>query len=815
MCSGPRVAEQRGRIYKVSVKRLVEQVLREGHIHFRFSSRNSAIEGIRGHQKVQASRDCEYQVEVSVKDVVESGEYKLEISGRADCVRRRNHDLTVEEIKTLRVTLDELPDSHKTLHWGQVQVYAYLLCREAQYQSVNIVLCYYNTESGEETRLERISARRELATFYDSLTSEYLAWLKLIDDWRLVRDASARELTFPFSKYRHGQRQLAVNTYRTAVNRQQLILQAPTGMGKTLGNLFPLVKAMAEGHCDKIFFLTAKTVGRMVAEESLDQMRSNGLRLKSVTLTAKEKICFNKGTPCDPNLCQYANGYYDRVKDALTQALQRHDNFCREKIEEIANEFQLCPFELSLDLCNWADCIIGDYNYAFDPSVYLRRFFDEPGDDYSFLIDEAHNLVDRGRDMFSATILKSEVLRLKRALAADVPDISLTLSRLNRSILAIRNEDREFFEANGHLVLTTLPRQLTIRISQFCNAAERWLAENQQSAFQSDLLQFYFDALRFNRTTELFDENYVLLLRKSPLSREGRELVLTQYCINPAKRLGEAFERASSSVLFSATLSPDDYYRTLWGTSKDARYLDLASPFPKDNLGVFVATHLSTSFRHRQATYASVTELIANVVSRKKGNYLVYFPSHRYLKEIGERFSERFPEVRMLMQQTQMNEEERHVFLSSFDPDNAATLVGFAVMGGIFGEAIDLKGDRLIGVIVVGVGLPQLSIERDLIREHFNDTGNGFEYAYQYPGMNRVLQTAGRVIRSEDDLGIVCLVDPRFASPGYRRLLPRNWDPTFVDSNEQLVRALDGFWGDSLLNSKRQPRALSRTGKLN
>jgi Rad3-related DNA helicase len=580
--------------------------------------------------------------------------------------------------------------------------------------------------------------------------------------WRAERNASIEDARFPYGEFRPGQRSLAVSCFRAFAAQRNLVLQAPTGIGKTAGVLFPAIKSLPAGR-DKVFFLTAKTIGRQVAESTLDDMRGAGLRLRSVSLTAKDKICFTPGAPCDPDACVYARGYYDKLPSAI-EDLRASDGMSRQVIEMVARTHEVCPFELSLDASRWADVIICDYNYVFDPTVYLRRFFDDVDGEYLFLIDEAHNLVDRGRDMYSAEIAKSDVLALRRALGPALPEVWRKLTGINRGFLTLMKEA----DSEGVVVLASAPGDFIRQLRAFCQAAEDWSQLNESAEFEDPLKRLYFDALRFMRRAEDLDHNFVVLLRCHP----GRKARLKLFCINPGPMLNTSMKRSVSSVVFSATMTPERYFATMLGLDDTCDWYRIASPFPAGNMGTFIAGHIDTSFRGREASGAQLVDLLVDIVNAQTGNYMVFFPCYRYMQTIAEAFARRAGDVRTRMQAAAMSESEHESFLEAFVHDPEKTLVGFALMGGIFGEGIDLKGTRLIGALIVGVGLPQVGIERDLIRHHFAETGLGFGYAYQYPGMSRVMQTAGRVIRSAVDRGIVCLIDQRFTASRYRDLMP-------------------------------------------
>jgi len=787
-------------IFKISVNKLLATTARTGDINFRFSSRSSAIEGIRGHQKLQNSRSDNYQSEVSVRGQYHWKELVLDISGRMDGVFVEADAVIVDEIKTLRVDVTDLPASVQHMHWCQVKVYGWLYTVEKNLEEIDLQLSYYHLDTDIVSEHRQRYDREELKLFFEGIASNYLRWMEKIQLWREERNTSINELVFPYGDFREGQRAFSVNAYRAMAAAQSLFVQAPTGIGKTIGSLFPGVKAMGLGYHQKMFFLTAKTLGRNVAEVSLSDMSAAGMKLKSVTLTAKDKICFNPGSPCDPEHCEFAVGYFDKLDKVLEHALVAHDAFTRTEIEIIARDQQMCPFELSLDLASWADCIICDYNYVFDPAVYLRRFFDDPVEDFCFLIDEAHNLVDRGRDMFSAETEKQSFLTLKSKMKKKkepgTAGVVRALESVNRAFLKLRKEHILSLDRNQHAVTDELPSSLLVSLRSFCEATQTWLAENNRSSGNyAGLLDLYFEALRVGRTAEAFDDNFVCLIKRP----QKGNLSVKLYCVDPSRLLEKGLERGRSSLFFSATLSPSEYYQSLLGVNNESRFVDLPSPFPTENLGLFVIRDIATNYHQRSSSYHRIVDVINSMITSHSGNYLVYFPSYQYMEQVQQNFAATNPTIDVICQTKGMNEIERQEFIGRFDLSNRDVLVGFAVMGGIFGEGIDLKGRRLEGVVIVGVGLPQLGIERDIVKKHFSGDGDqrGFEYAYQYPGMNRVLQTAGRVIRGENDRGAICLVDDRFAQQRYRRLFPPHWSTLQIIRQSMLDSKLKEFWQES------------------
>ena len=811
------------RVYSVQVRELVEFVLRRGDLGGQgvFVAPGRALAGTRGHQWVQKSRPDGYQKEVPIYYDMEESEFILRIQGRIDGLMDAPEEVALEEIKTVQHSWDGYADP---LHWAQAKFYGFIYAHNHALQKIALRLTYLNLESGELTEFRDLFLIADLSSFFEKTTAIYLEWIGERHRWCEERDGSIERLEFPFPCYREGQRELAVAAYRALARGGRLFVEAATGIGKTMSVLFPALKALGEGKLERVFYLTARTMGRAVAEKAFSDLEQAGLCLRRVTLTAKEKLCVREGVRCDRSTCPFAIGYYDRVKPAMREALH-YGGITRPALEEVATKHQVCPFELSLDVSSWVDAIVCDYNYVFDPKVYLRRHFGEEARDYGFLVDEAHNLPDRAREMFSAELRSEEVGDVQRVIQEALPRCAKMLRRLT---LALRNlcgphsglaDSAQSTKASGELGLVVsgplgsnpqvghkpewepkrtreegvytspeLPAQLMPLLEGALKEAEVWLAQNQPAVFREELLQLYFRLHSFRRIAELYDERYVTILQ--PDSGQVR-----LFCLDPSYLLRQALERGKAAIFFSATLTPIDYYRSLIGGSPEDPLLQLPSPFAPENLAVLVQDRVRTEWKARRETLGEVAQAIGALVEGRRGNYLVYFPSYQYLSDVRERFERGYPSVRMLAQHTGMTEGERETFLGAFSSEHDETLVGFAVMGGIFGEGIDLAGERLIGEVIVGVGLSQLCVERDLIRDYFQaKTGAGFDYAYTFPGMNRVLQAVGRVIRSERDRGIALLIDTRFAEPRYRRLFPEWWKPQLVRTDMGIGEAVRHFW---------------------
>ena len=773
-------------LLKIAVRDLVAHVLRSGDLAFEFSSSARPVEGIRIHQKIQQSRPDDYQAEVAVSYSIETELFTLSIGGRIDGIYLNSDPVLIEEIKTTARSLDFYEHHEDPIHWGQVKVYAYIFATDHNLEAIDTRLTYYQLDTKKIRSVQKNHKIDELELFFQDLVANYLQWAETIVRWDKLRDDSIRQLDFPFDTYRQGQREMAVGVYRTIKNDGQLLIQGATGIGKTMAAVFPAVKGIAEGITTKIFYLTARTTGRIAAEKALNELRRKGLKLKSLTLTAKDKICFNPDSACNPEECDFAKGHFDRVNIALNEIFLE-DAFTREAIEQIAKLHRICPFEFSLELSLWADCIICDYNYAFDPRVFLRRFFLENGGDFTFLIDEAHNLVDRARDMFSAEILKQPLLDLRRAVREELPQVYQSLGKINSWMIKARKKCEETGYEHHE---KEPPDALYPIMRRFLLITERWLTQNIKAAYREELLELYFSISGFLRVAEQYDQNYATCYEKIK-----KDLKVKLFCIDPSIQLRDALNRCKAAIFFSATMTPMNYFGKILGCNKNANRMTLPSPFPAANFRLFIADRVSTLYRQREDTKIQISQTISALINQKKGNYLVFFPSYEYMQMVHEVFISNRPLCDHILQAPSMNENERNDFLQHFRQDNPKTLVGFAVMGGIFGEGIDLVGRRLSGAVVVGVGLPGICLERELIREYFAATIKaGFEYAYQYPGINRVLQAAGRVIRSETDRGVVLLIDQRYATFRYRSLLHKQWATIRVQNHRQLAEELERFW---------------------
>lgn len=794
---------------RISVRSLVEFILRSGDIDNRKTvlSENAMQEGSRIHRMIQRRMGPEYQAEVGLRYVykAENG-YEIIVEGRADGIITQD-DVTIDEIKGTFHDLKKMK-APAPVHLAQAKCYAYIYAEQQQLKHIRVRMTYCHMETEEIRYFHYDFSYVELKNWFYEVMEQYRKWADYSFLWQQTRQASIKALQFPFS-YREGQKDLVTYVYQTIYHKRKLFIEAPTGVGKTVSTVFPSVKAMGEGLCEKIFYLTAKTITRTVADNTFALLREKGLKLKSVILTAKDKICFMEETECNPEYCPYAKGHYDRINDAMYDLLIHEDNYNREQIEAYAKKHQVCPFEMCLDMSLFSDAVICDYNYVFDPHVYLRRFFAEGvRGEYVFLIDEAHNLVERGRDMYSAALCKEDFLELKKAVKAYDERIARNLDKCNKELLVLKKECENYKIEES---IDSFVRAL-IRLN---SAIDDYLEEHEDSPVRKDVLEFYFTISHFLEMYELVDENYVIY---SELESDG-SFILKLFCVNPARNLKECMMRGRSTILFSATLLPIQYYKTLLGAAEGDYEVYARSVFHPEKLGLYIGSDVTSKYTRRSSEeYYRIASYIHNIVEKRHGNYMLFFPSHAFLAKVYEIYQHYFNAegaVECIVQEDYMDERAREEFLSRFmgnedcdlnaliqmdiEIEEEKSLLGFCVMGGIFSEGIDLKNDRLIGAVIIGTGLPQVCNEREILKNYFDGWGeNGFDYAYRYPGMNKVLQAAGRVIRTADDFGIVALLDERFLAPAYQRLFPREWHDHEVVSVDCVGRRVERFWDEWL-----------------
>lgn len=833
----------------ISVRNLVEFILRSGNIDNRrtASPENAMLEGGRIHRMIQRRMGANYRAEVALKYQYETEQYTITVEGRADGIiigenavvqaeslfitdkgiveeARPEYAITIDEIKGTYLELKKLKKPSET-HLAQAKCYAYIYARKERLSGIRVRMTYCNMDTEQIKYFHYDYTFSELEEWFQDVMEQYKKWADFQFHWREKRQESIKKLQFPFD-YREGQKSLVTYVYQTIYHKKKLFIEAPTGVGKTISTIFPSLKAIGEGKGERIFYLTAKTITRAVAEAAFQLLRGErgeGLKFKTATLTAKDKICFMEETECNPDYCPYAKGHYDRINDAIYDLLTCSDNFSREKVESFARKHMVCPFEMSLDMCLFSDGIICDYNYVFDPHVYLKRFFSEGAKgEYIFLIDEAHNLLERGREMYSAVMRKEDFLKLKHTIKGLDSKMEYRLEKCNKELLALKRECETY-------KIEEFIEPFVVALRRLHSAMETYLElHDRQDMFHTreihnEVLDFYFEVSHFLDMYERADKNYVIYSEM----REDGSFILKLFCVNPSLNLRECMKKGRSAILFSATLLPIEYYKALLGAEEGDYDVYAQSVFHPERKKLFIGSDVTSRYSRRtEGEYYNIALYIYEIVKNRHGNYMIFFPSHAFLQKIYDIFMDRFAkeqEMECIVQEDYMDEKSREEFLQRFSAEekralplslsegisteNLAftevgeekSLLGFCVLGGIFSEGIDLKNDSLIGAIIVGTGLPQVCNEREILKNYFDEAGdNGFDYAYRYPGMNKVLQAAGRVIRTDEDIGIIALLDERFLNRSYQQMFPREWEAFEAVTAERVAKRVERFWDEWL-----------------
>lgn len=778
---------------RISVRNLVEFILRSGDLdNSRGSSgdKEAMLKGGRLHRKIQRSMKGNYQAEVSLKRESEYEDVIIQVEGRADGIFTEDGEFWIDEIKGTYGNLQAM-EVPVPVHCAQAMCYGWIYGEKEGLSQIGIQMTYSHLDTEDTRRFREIFSMEELKNWYQKLLDDYHKWISCSLSWKKERNASMKDLQFPFP-YREGQREIVSGVYHTVSSKKTLFVQAPTGVGKTMSAIFPSVRAIGEGKGETLFYLTAKTITGTVAWEAFHTLRENGLKFKVTAITAKEKLCFLDSPECTPEKCPYAKGHFDRVNDAVYELWTTEEVYSREVIRAHAEKWQVCPFEMCLDLSVWVDGVICDYNYAFDPNVHLKRFFGENiSGDYIFLIDEAHNLVERGREMYSAEISRQTLFTLRKKIRKHFPKLARALDKASRQMLELEEDLKA--SQNPYQVLSN-PGVLPVTFLTISGELEEILEEkNLEEELRKEILEFYFVVRDFLNVSELVDENYVVFTE----CFGENDFRLRLFCVNPAANLSEYLKKGRSAVFFSATLFPMLYYRELLTTETDAYGIYVQSPFSAKNRRILIGSDVSSRYTRRNHTeYRKIAEYISRCVWQRQGNYMVFFPSYRLMEDVYQVYEEEFSVdwVRCIRQNSDMTEREREEFLEEFQ-SREGTLVGFCVLGGIFSEGVDLTGESLIGAIIVGTGLPQIGSEREILKEYYDrKKQSGFDYAYRYPGMNKVLQAAGRVIRTKEDRGVILLLDDRFLGRDYGEIFPREWKDRSSCRLNTVEEAVSRFW---------------------
>ncbi|MBQ7399891.1 MAG: PD-(D/E)XK nuclease family protein [Clostridia bacterium] len=791
------IFSENSKIVHASVRALCDFIFRTGDVYSGGSdiTGNAMLMGAKIHRELQSRYKKEnknYQSEYHIKYFEEFEDFDYEIAGSIDGILENGDATVIDEFKTTSLELENLEWDTVRAYSAQLMCYGFMYCAENATNFITLRLTFYNYDDDDIKTIEKEFTFTQLRLWFDELLRAHVKWAKLVYDHKMRRNASLREMRFPFSEYRSGQRELSAKIYRCIRDGKRLFAEAPTGIGKTVSTLFPSLKALGEGEGDKIFYLSAKNSGFATAEDCLGIFCEKGAQIKYCSLTSKEKICL-RDKNCLPSVCEYSKGHYDRVNDAIFDLVSNHNVINKELIMEYSEKYKVCPFEFQLDVSMFCDCVIGDYNYAFDPRAKLQRYFSDGGD-YIILVDEAHNLVDRAREMFSAGIS----MLFLRKFSKHFKGIRKLQGRLTKCVNVLKKY-RQSLEISEKAQKKVIIAENDVEpFRSFCDAYRKFLTEDGYDEVKKNTLELFFEISFFVEIFDIesvFQEDYIDFCET-----DGDDTTLYLYCADPSNQIKLACSKMRSSTFFSATMTPSEYYIKMLGADMDEdETISIPSPFPKENMLLCICKNVSTRFKDRNDSIEDVIQIIYEACSKKVGNYFVFFPSYGYMKDVYDEFCVSFPDIETICQQPRMTKEERDEYLSRFKRNPTETLVGFALCGGIFSEGVDLTGDRLSGAIIVGTGLPVVCFERDMLKDHFDKTigeGFGYNYAYTYTGLNRVYQAGGRVIRTKDDKGFVILVDDRYSKISHRRTFPSAWKNNIKTllTTEAVGEAVGNFW---------------------
>jgi len=794
---------------RISVRNLVEFICCGGDIDNRtsgISDMKAMQEGTRIHKKIQKSMGPSYKAEVPLKlDILveHKQSYVITLEGRADGIicdfeedeegnKIPTTDVTIDEIKSTRADVSKISEPIY-VHKAQALCYAYIFAVSHELEMINVQVTYCNVENEFTKMFNEQYSFETLSKWFSDLLEQFEKWTDFLFESKKIRQQSIKNLEFPF-EYRKGQKEVAADVYKTIIRKKNLFIQAPTGVGKTISTIYPAIKAVGEDLGDKIFYLTAKTITRTVAEDTFNLLRKNNLLFRTVTLTAKDKICILEKRECNPIACSCANGHFDRVNDAVFDLVSHEYSIDRDKIVEYAVKHNVCPFEMSLDVTYWCDGIICDYNYLFDPNVRLKRYFaDGNKGDFIFLVDEAHNLVERARSMYSAQLCKEEFLEIKKLVKGIDKKLESALEMSNKALLELKREceDYQILDSTSHFVMG---------LERIFFQMQKFNEEHRKFEYRDKVGEFYLKVRHFLNMYEILDDKYIVY---TEFSEDGRFLI-NLFCVDPSTNISNCIQQGNSTIFFSATLLPIQYFKEMLTGNLDDYAIYAETPFDANNRRLMIANDVSSRYTRRNTTeYQKICKYIKQIVDGHQGNYMAFFPSYSFMESVyNQMINLGYTEFdkgdfKIIKQNTSMNEQDREEFLLNFAKMHVDTksIIGFCVIGGIFSEGIDLKNDCLIGSIIVGTGLPMICNERQILRKYFDENEkNGYDYAYVYPGMNKVLQAAGRVIRTDDDKGIIMLLDERFLNREYLKIFPREWDSFFSVNKNTITEVSKEFW---------------------
>lgn len=811
--------------FNISVRNLVEFMCLGGDI----DNRDTGVadvkvmqEGARLHRKIQHSMGSNYRAEVLLRNkeelTSEGGiEYELRIEGRADGIiadieededgnKLPIGEVTIDEIKTMQSDVTKLKEP-VYVHKAQAMVYAYIYLTKYNLESIDVQLTYCNTETEKIVRFKEQYDSESIIKWYRELVAGFKKWMDYVFDERAERNASIQKLHFPF-EYREGQKKLVASVYHTVKEQKVLYIQAPTGVGKTISTVYPAVQSCGNGLTDKIFYLTSKTITRTVAEETYAILRDAGLHFRTVTLTAKDKICHLDEHNCNPEVCEYARGHFDRVNEAVYDIITNEAVINRDTILQYSVKHKVCPYEMSLDVSYWCDGIICDYNYVFDPDASLKRYFGDGGKgNYVFLVDEAHNLVDRAREMYSATLVKEDFLACKRVVKDMDKRLASYLEKCNKYLLELKRAcDKEY------IIIDDYCGTFLANLQSCYSYMQKFLDKNKGKPVCDEIIEFFFKIRHFINMYDCIDEKYVIYAEHI----DDGDFALHLYCVDPSGQLSQRLSQGISTIMFSATLLPVNYFKEMLSGNADDYAVYAHSPFDTDNKRVLIGRDVTSRYTRRNYNeYAKIAGYIHTLTQSKQGKYMIFFPSYSYMREVYDIYIQKYAcnvidlhdvedgsyiyhiseGENVLIQDNNMTEADKENFLSVFMDNTSGNVTGFCVLGGIFSEGIDLRDKSLIGACIVGTGIPMICRQRNILRNYFDSIGkNGYQYAYVFPGMNKVLQAAGRVIRTADDKGIILLLDDRFMTQEYQMQYPREWDKVYPVDINNTGKCIEDFW---------------------
>lgn len=771
---------------RISVRELVTFVHNEESIDNRKQSNHTALEGSKIHRKLQQSMNDNYQSEVTLKTVYQGEQFDIQLEGRCDGIWQKENQIIIDEIKTGELAFEQLEDATLQLFMAQAKIYAYIYAMQKQLEEVVVMVRYFCTQDEKISEYQNKCSFDELNDYFQETMKEYEKWLIFLDKYRQNRQKNLQALKFPYDNYRKGQRELSIAVYRTLSQEKCLFMEAPTGTGKTLSTLFPALKAMGEYNQGRIFYLTAKTITRQVALDTMKLFDDQQSELKTIEISAKEKICFMNECKCNPDYCPFAKNYYQKQKLAIWDLLNKGHFYSREQMIKVAKKYECCPFELSLDLSLYSDVIVCDYNYLFDPQVYLKRFFEMQESDSYFLVDEVHNLISRAREMYSKSLSLQTIKDFKKFL----PKQKRKQHKILQQFIEYSDDTKRLLKNQNYIFQKELPDKLIDLGYRWSEYFRDFLFELKED-IPTWVQNLYFDLMSFLKISEYYDDHFTFLVELV-----NHELQFKIFCLDPAHLIKEKLDFGKGSVLFSATLSPVSYYQNLLVGHTDDLSFRQSSPFDQHQFQVLVADYLPMTYKYRSQVLDPLCELIQKATEIKAGNYFCFFPSFSYMEEVYQRYMQLYPDADVLLQGRDLKDVEKEAFLANFQPQNDHVMLGFCVLGGVFSEGIDLKKNRLIGSIIVSVGLPQISKEQEELKRYFDEKNQqGFYYIYQLPGFNKMMQAAGRVIRTEEDRGMILLIDQRFSRNDYMQLYPSHWSKgVVVHDLSSMLNQLKQFW---------------------